>query len=211
MRKEELFEAMRGIDESLILDAAPRNKTAKVHVAWKYAAIAACLIIALSVYPIIRLLVPNPDEKYQPILITYSSLAEMEAALGFETLFSKPEFFGIMPSVLYSSGDGRDPNYEEPVNVIVASNFSDRYSTRGVLLNIVFGTDNIDELKTDGYGELKLRYKIKGIEVYGAELDENEYTTEIAAFKYSGKIYTVEMPVFEYGTTMEEYLGTLIV
>jgi len=57
MKKKELFDALREIDPSYILDAAPKEKIRYVHfpaVLAKWGALAACLIVLLCAVPVVK-------------------------------------------------------------------------------------------------------------------------------------------------------------
>ncbi len=216
MKKELWQEAINMLDYDLVeefflldseLEAERQKRKRRNTVILKLTAVAACIALLFTVYPTVKYFTSKTNIKYDPILITYSSLAEMEAALGFETLFSKPEL-GIMGmSVLYESKDGKNADTERPISLAAVSMLSDGYSMRMILYNIVFGVDDIDDLKEKNFEK---KSEINGITVYESIDDDGEVPISLSAFEYDGNIYTVEMPITQDGFTVSGFLKLYI-
>ncbi len=206
MTEKDILRAMSGIDSALILDAEkPRKK-----INWlKWASIAAgfCLIVYLGFMMKIAFTganAPGPTNFY------YNSFAEMNAAIGKDTLyndnntaFAESETVSISISCYEDENgniDVRDPNQLKAT-----------LSGGGVRVSyyILFGRDNVKKSYIGGYEEQKLRREIEDITVHYSKIFDGSYHSQ-AKFIYDGDLYVIDVTSKEDIHDIQDYIDRIL-
>ncbi len=200
MNENKLIEAMRDIDEKYILEAMPKEhgKEHRVHPAWRYLAIAACIALVLSAYPIYRM-TNSKGNVPSTVVVTYSSIEEMEAALGFDTVLSSQKQGIWYVQVLYASDDGVTPDLSRPIQMATRTLLRGSGFESVISYNILFGVNDVNKLNLPEYGILDKTENIGETMIYYSSIDMGEYTSNFAAFTDGGNLYTLEANLFKPG------------
>lgn len=206
MTEKDILRAMSGIDAALILDAEkPLKKTGWL----KWASIAAgfCLIVYLGFMLKIAFTganAPGPTNFY------YDSFAEMNAAIGKDTLYNdvntaltESETVNISISCYEDENgnvDVRDPNQLKAT-----------LSGGGIRVSyyILFGKDNVKKSYISGYEEQKLRREINGITVHYSEIFDGSYHSQ-AKFVWGGDLYVIDVTSKEDIHDIQDYIDQIL-
>ncbi len=215
MKNKVLLDALADINPEFIEealrfeeDAREKSKKRAKMLPARIVALAACLAIIVCAYPVYNLLKPKEEKT---VIVTYQTLAEMEAALGFETLFSKPEL-GIMGmSVLYEKKDGELANVENPIQIVATARINVDSGIGVAVYNMFFKINDIEKCSFKEYGRLNAEYELSGTKVYKGTADRNGILFDIAAVSIEGIIYTVEAPTSGQGTLIDTFVKRLVV
>ena len=205
MTEKDILRAMSGIDSALILDA---ERIPKKNNWLKWAGVAAgfCLIVYLGFMMKIAFTgasAPGPTNFY------YDSFAEMNAAIGKDTLyndnntaFAESETISISISCYEDENgnvDVRDPNQLKAT------------LTNGeikVSYYILFGKDNVKKSYIAGYEEQRLRREITGITVHYSKIYDGSYHSQ-AKFVWGGDLYVIDVTSKEDIHDIQEYLDRI--
>ena len=206
MTEKDILRAMSGIDAALILDAERIPKKSN----WlKWAGVAAgfCLIVYLGFMMKIAFTganAPGPTNFY------YDSFAEMNAAIGKDTLyndvntaFAESEIVSISISCYEDENgnvDVRDPNQLKAT------------LTNGeikVSYYILFGQDNVKKSFIGGYEEQRLRREINGITVHYSKIYDGSYHSQ-AKFVYDGDLYVIDVTSKEDIHDIQDYIDRIL-
>ena len=206
MTEKDILRAMSGIDATLILDAERIPKKSN----WlKWAGIAAgfCLIVYLGFMMKIAFTgasAPGPTNFY------YNSFAEMNAAIGKDTLyndvntaFAESEIVSISISCNEDENgnvDVRDPNQLKAT------------LTNGeikVSYYILFGKDNVKKSYIAGYEEQRLRREINGITVHYSKIYDGAYHSQ-AKFIHDGNLYIIDVTSNEDTHEIMDYIDRIL-
>ena len=185
MTEKDILRAMGGIDASLILDAEkPRKKTNWL----KWASIAAgfCLIVYLGFMMKIAFTGANAPG---PVSIQYESIAEMNEALGRETLYSDNNIenaFNI--SVSYTDDGTGNADLSHPNQALIRASDGDVT----VFYYVIFNRDSVDKSYVGGYEEQNLRREIGGVTVHYSKTFDGKYYENQAKFVYGGDLYVID-------------------
>ena len=206
MTEKDILRAMSGIDATLILDAERIPKKSN----WlKWAGVAAgfCLIVYLGFMMKIAFTgasAPGPTNFY------YDSFAEMNAAIGKDTLyndvntaFAESEIVSISISC-YEDENGnidiRDPNQLKAT-----------LTEGGVRVSyyILFGKDNVKKSYIAGYEEQRLRREINGITVHYSKIFDGSYHSQ-AKFVYDSDLYVIDVTSKEDIHDIQDYIDQIL-
>lgn len=185
MTEKDILRAMGEIDSSLILDAEkPRKKTNWL----KWASIAAgfCLIVYLGFMMKIAFTGANAPG---PVSIQYESIAEMNEALGRETLYSDDNIenaFNI--SVSYTDDGTGNADLSHPNQALIRASDGDVT----VFYYVIFNRDSVDKSYVGGYREQNLRREIGGVTVHYSKTFDGKYYENQAKFVYGGDLYVID-------------------
>ncbi len=209
MTEKDILRAMGGIDAALILCADPALPCKKPN--WKkWTAIAAgfCLLafVAVGYYNVVLrgANAPGPTNFY------YNSFAEMNAAIGKDTLyndentaFAESEIIKVSISCFEDENgnvDIRDPNQLKAT-----------LSGGGIRVSyyILFGRDNVKKSYIGGYEEQKLRREIGGVTVHYSKIYDGAYHSQ-AKFVYEGNLYVINVTSSEDIHDIMDYIDKLL-
>lgn len=206
MTEKDILRAMSGIDAALILDAEKSRKNSS----WlKWAGVAAgfCLIVYLGFMMKIAFTganAPGPTNFY------YDSFAEMNAAIGKDTLYNdantalaESETVSISISCYEDENgnvDVRDPNQLKAT-----------LSGDGIRVSyyILFGKDNVKKSYIGGYEEQKFRREINGITVHYSKNYDGSYHSQ-AKFIYDGDLYVIDITSKEDIHDINDYIDRIL-
>lgn len=195
MTNRSVFDAMRGIDTQLILDAAPAEKPKKnIATLWiKWGTMAACLCLAIGIAFCVSFgFVPNQmtDRFREGTLIEITSESELPATydgnlLAFNLDFEKYE--------LYYKNDGAAENTDDWYSLLALNSNSDRR----IILHCLFGDTTVDDWKVSMVFTKKATQTkiIDGIEVQIARQEPSmqyEYWY-YALFEYDDVVYDIRV------------------
>lgn len=184
MTEKDILRAMGGIDPDLILDAEKPRKNSN----WlKWASIAAgfCLIIYLGFMMKIAFTGANAPG---PVSIQYESIAEMNEALGRETLYSDDNIenaFNI--SVSYTDDGTGNADLSHPNQALIRASDGDVT----VFYYVIFNRDSVDKSYVGGYREQNLRREIGDVTVHYSKTFDGKYYENQAKFVYGGDLYVI--------------------
>ena len=206
MTEKDILRAMSGIDAALILDAEkPHKKTGWL----KWASIAAgfCLIVYLGFMMKIAFTganAPGPTNFY------YDSFAEMNAAIGKDTLYNDANTaFAESETVSISISCYEDENGN--VDVRDPNQLKATLSGGGIRVSyyILFGKDNVKKSYIGGYEEQKLRREINGITVHYSKIYDGSYHSQ-AKFIYDGDLYVIDVTSKEDIHDINDYIDRIL-
>ncbi len=206
MTEKDILRAMSGIDATLILDAEkPLKKTNWL----KWASIAAgfCLIVYLGFMMKIAFTgasAPGPTNFY------YNSFAEMNAAIGKDTLYNDNNTaFAERETVSISISCYEDENGN--VDVRDPNQLKATLSGDGIRVSyyILFGKDNVKKSYIGGYEEQKLRREINGITVHYSKIFDGSYHSQ-AKFIYDGDLYVIDVTSKEDIHDIQDYIESIL-
>ncbi|MBR6578983.1 MAG: hypothetical protein IKK74_08565 [Clostridia bacterium] len=206
MTEKDILRAMSGIDATLILDAEkPLKKTNWL----KWASIAAgfCLIVYLGFMMKIAFTgasAPGPTNFY------YDSFAEMNAAIGKDTLYNDANTaFAESETVSISISCYEDENGN--VDVRDPNQLKATLSGGGIRVSyyILFGKDNVKKSYIGGYEEQKLRREINGITVHYSKIYDGSYHSQ-AKFIYDGDLYVIDVTSKEDIHDINDYIDRIL-
>jgi len=206
MTEKDILRAMSGIDAALILDAEKsRKKTGWL----KWAGVAAgfCLIVYLGFMMKIAFTganAPGPTNFY------YDSFAEMNAAIGKDTLYNDANTaFAESETVSISISCYEDENGN--VDVRDPNQLKATLSGGGIRVSyyILFGKDNVKASYIGGYEEQKLRREINGITVHYSKIYDGSYHSQ-AKFIYDGDLYVIDVTSKEDIHDIQDYIDRIL-
>jgi len=206
MTEKDILRAMSGIDAALILDAEKsRKKTGWL----KWAGVAAgfCLIVYLGFMMKIAFTganAPGPTNFY------YDSFAEMNAAIGKDTLYNDANTaFAESETVSISISCYEDENGN--VDVRDPNQLKATLSGGGIRVSyyILFGKDNVKASYIGGYEEQKLRREINGITVHYSKIYDGSYHSQ-AKFIYDGDLYVIDVTSKEDIHDINDYIDRIL-
>ena len=203
MTEKDILRAMGGIDSALILDAEkPRKKTNWL----KWASIAAgfCLIVYLGFMMKIAFTGANAPG---PVSIQYDSIAEMNEALGRETLYSDDNIenaFNI--SVSYTDDGTGNADLSHPNQALIRASDGDVT----VFYYVIFNRDSVDKSYVGGYREQNLRREIGGVTVHYSKTFDGKYYENQAKFVYGGDLYVIDFISQEDTHDIMDYIESIL-
>ena len=206
MTEKDILRAMSGIDATLILDAEKPRKNNN----WlKWAGVAAgfCLIVYLGFMMKIAFTganAPGPTNFY------YDSFAEMNAAIGKDTLYNDANTaFAESETVSISISCYEDENGN--VDVRDSNQLKATLSGGGIKVSyyILFGKDNVKKSYIGGYEEQKLRREINGITVHYSKIYDGSYHSQ-AKFIYDGDLYVIDVTSKEDIHDINDYIDRIL-
>lgn len=206
MTEKDILRAMSGIDEKLILSAEkPRKKTNWL----KWASIAAgfCLIVYLGFMMKIAFTganAPGPTNFY------YNSFAEMNAAIGKNTLYNdantalaESETVSISISCFEAENGNVDVRDPDQLKATLSG------GEIRVSYYILFGRDNVKKSYISGYEEQKLRLEIEDITVHYSKIFDGSYHSQ-AKFIYEGDLYVIDVTSKEDIHDIQDYIDRIL-
>ena len=203
MTEKDILRAMGGIDSALILDAEkPLKKTNWL----KWASIAAgfCLIVYLGFMMKIAFTGANAPG---PVSIQYDSIAEMNEALGRETLYSDDNIenaFNI--SVSYTDDGTGNADLSHPNQALIRASDGDVT----VFYYVIFNRDSVDKSYVGGYREQDLRREIGGVTVHYSKTFDGKYYENQAKFVYGSDLYVIDFISKEDTHDIMDYIESIL-
>ena len=207
MTEKDILRAMGGIDASLILDAEKARKK----IDWKkWTAIAACFclvaFLAVGYYNVVLRGANAPG----PINIYYDSFAEMNAAIGKDTLYNDENTaFAESEMISISISCFEDENGQ--VDVREPNQLKATLSGGGVRVSyyVLFDRDSVKKSYIGGYEEQDLRREINGITVHYSKVFDGSYHSQ-AKFVYGGDLYVIDVTAQEDICDIEDYIEKIL-
>lgn len=206
MTEKDILRAMSGIDATLILDAERIPKKSN----WlKWAGVAAGFFLIVYLGFMMKIAftgasAPGPTNFY------YDSFAEMNAAIGKDTLYNDVNTaFAESEIVSISISCYEDENGN--VDVLDPNQLKATLSSGGIKVSyyILFGQDNVKKSFIGGYEEQRLRREINGITVHYSKIYDGSYHSQ-AKFVYDGDLYVIDVTSKEDIHDIQEYLDRIL-
>lgn len=210
MTSENIFKAMRGIDMQFILDAAPDipQKKSIIRPWMKWTALAACLAFIIYLLPTLRIAFTGANAP-GPVSVNYSSCAEMNTALGKDTLYTDSKISAEADEfyirVSYPEDESGNPMLSDPYQV----NITHVSGSIRVNYYILFGRDDVDDSRIGGYEEQKLRYEINGVTVHYSKIFDGSVHSQ-AKFVYGDDLYVIDIASQEDNYDINTYIDTIL-
>ncbi len=209
MTEKDILRAMSEIDASFILSADPALPRKRVN--WKkWTAVAACFcllaILAVGYYNVVLRGASAPG----PTNLNYATLAEMNAAIGKETLYNNSTIeyaeddLGRILVSYFEDEDGNIDHHDPNQLNISISDGSIR-----VDYYILFGRDDVDDSRIGGYEEQKLRREINGVTVHYSKIFDGSYHSQ-AKFIYDGDLYVIDVTSKEDIHDIQNYIDRIL-
>ena len=187
MTEKDILRAMGGIDTALITEAAPERRLRRM--TWqKWATLAACFCLIVYVGFMMKIAFTGASAP-GPVSIQYESIAEMNEALGRETLYSDNNIenaFNI--SVSYTDDGTGNADLSHPNQALIRASDGDVT----VFYYVIFNRDSVDKSYVGGYEEQNLRREIGGVTVHYSKTFDGKYYENQAKFVYGGDLYVID-------------------
>lgn len=206
MTEKDILRAMSGIDAALIFDAEkPRKETGWL----KWAGVAAgfCLIVYIGFMMKIAFTganAPGPTNFY------YNSFAEMNAAIGKDTLYNdantaltESETVNISISCYEDENGNVDVRDPDQLKATLSG------GEIRISYYVLFGRDNVKKSYIAGYEEQKLRREINGITVHYSKIYDGSYHSQ-AKFVYEGDLYIIDVTSKEDIHDIQDYIESIL-
>ena len=204
MTEKDILRAMGGIDASLILCADPALPRKKPN--WmKWTAIAACFCLIVYVGFMLKIAFTGASAT-GPIPINYESIAEMNLALGKETLYNDSVIDGVLTVSISYPDDGKgEADTASPNQALIRS------ISGGVRVHyyIIFNRDRVNDSYIGGYEEQKLRREIGGVTVHYSKIFDGSYHSQ-AKFVYGGDLYVIDVTSSEDIHDIQNYIESIL-
>ena len=197
MTEKDILRAIGNIDAALITEAAPDRRPLRAN--WqKWATLAACfcLIAALAVgyYNVVLRGAQAPG----PESFDFETLAEMNAAVGIETLYNDENVTGIANISVTYYGD--QPNQAK---------IRAKDGEITVHYYVLFGHDKVKDSYIGGYEEQKLRLEIGGVTVHYSKIYDGAYHSQ-AKFVCDGNLYVIDVTSSEDIHDIADYIESIL-
>lgn len=187
MTEKDILRAIGNIDAALIAQAAPDRRLRRM--TWqKWATLAACFCLIVYVGFMMKIAFTGASAP-GPVSIQYESIAEMNEALGRETLYSDDNIenaFNI--SVSYTDDGTGNADLSHPNQALIRASDGDVT----VFYYVIFNRDSVDKSYVGGYREQNLRREIGGVTVHYSKTFDGKYYENQAKFVYSGDLYVID-------------------
>lgn len=207
MTEKDILRAMSGIDAALILGAEKVPK--KVN--WKkWTGVAACFFLIAFVAVGYYNVVLRGANATGPTNFYYNSFAEMNAAIGKDTLYNDANTaFAESETVSISISCYEDENGN--VDVRDPNQLKATLSGGGIRVSyyILFGKDNVKKSYISGYEEQKLRREINGITVHYSKIYDGSYHSQ-AKFVWGGDLYVIDVTSKEDIHDIQDYIESIL-
>ncbi len=205
MTEKDILRAMSGIDSALILSA---ENIPKKTVWKKWAAIAACFLLivfaGVGYYNVVLRGANSPG----PVNYNFDSLAEMNTAIGKETLYNDNTIAYEEGSVIRVScfeDENGNIDLHDPNQLSVTTNDG---KVR-VEYYILFGRNNVKKSYVGGYEEQNLRLEINGITVHYSKIFDGSYHSQ-AKFVWGGDLYVIDVTSKEDIHDIQDYIDKIL-
>ena len=187
MTEKDILRAIGNIDAALIAQAAPDRRLRRM--TWqKWATLAACFCLIVYVGFMMKIAFTGASAP-GPVSIQYESIAEMNEALGRETLYSDDNIenaFNI--SVSYTDDGTGNADLSHPNQALIRASDGDVT----VFYYVIFNRDSVDKSYVGGYREQNLRREIGGVTVHYSKTFDGKYYENQAKFVYGGDLYVID-------------------
>ena len=204
MTDKDILRAMGGIDAALITEAAPERRLRRM--TWqKWATLAACFCLIVYVGFMMKISFTGASAP-GPVSIQYESIAEMNEALGRETLYSDDNIenaFNI--SVSYTDDGTGNADLSHPNQALIRASDGDVT----VFYYVIFNRDSVDKSYVGGYEEQKLRREIGGVTVHYSKIFDGFYHSQ-AKFVYGGDLYVIDVTSNEDIHDIHDYIESIL-
>lgn len=207
MTEKDILRALGGIDTALILEAerVPKKNSLK-----KWSAIAACFLlvalVAVGYYDLVLRGANAGDPG--PHNFKYSTLAEMNAAIGRETLYTDATVEYDENSVIrvscFENEDGI-LDLHEPSQLCITTNDG----KVNVEYFIIFGRDDVNDSYVGGYEEQNLRLELGGITVHYSKIFDGSFHSQ-AKFVFGGDLYVIDVTSKEDVHDILDYINKIL-
>lgn len=207
MTEKDILRAIGGIDPSLILDA---EKTPKKISLKKWIATAACFLliafVAVGYYNVVFRGANAGDPG--PQNYKFSTLAEMNAAIGKETLCNDNNVICdddtvIRVSCFEDESGIIDLHKPSQLNIITYD------GDIRIEYYIIFGRDDVSKSYIGGYEEQNLRREINGVIVHYSKIFDGFYHSQ-AKFIYGGDLYVIDVTSKEDIHDIQDYIEKIL-
>ena len=207
MTEKDILRAIGGIDSALILAAEKAPKK----ISWKkWIATAACFLliafVAVGYYNVVLRGANSGDPG--PQNYKFSTLAEMNAAIGKETLCNDNTVICdddtvIRVSCFEDESDIIDLHKPSQLNVIAYD------GDIRIEYYIIFGRDDVSKSYVGGYEEQNLRREINGITVHYSKIFDGFHHSQ-AKFIYGGDLYVIDVTSKEDIHDIQDYIEKIL-
>jgi hypothetical protein len=207
MTEKDILRAIGGIDPSLILAAERVQKK----ISWKkWIATAACFLliafVAVGYYNVVFRGANAGDPG--PQNYKFSTLAEMNAAIGKETLCNDNTVICdddtvIQVSCFEDESGIIDLHKPSQLNVIAYD------GDIRIEYYIIFGRDDVSQSYVGGYEEQNLRREINGITVHYSKIYDGFHHSQ-AKFIYDGDLYVIDVTSKEDIHDIQDYIDKIL-
>lgn len=205
MTEKDILRALGNIDAALIIEAAPDRRSQRVN--WrKWATLAACFCLIVYVGFMMKIAFTGASAP-GPVSIQYESIAEMNEALGRETLYSDDNIenaFNI--SVSYTDDGTGNADLSHPNQALIRASDGDVT----VFYYVIFNRDSVDKSYVGGYREQNLRRKIGGVTVHYSKTFDGKYYENQAKFVYGGDLYVIDFISQEDTHDIMNYIESIL-
>ena len=205
MTEKDILRAIGNIDAALITEAAPERRLRRM--TWqKWATLAACFCLIVYVGFMMKIAFTGASAP-GPVSIQYESIAEMNEALGRETLYSDDNIentFNI--SVSYTDDGTGNADLSHPNQALIRA--SDGNVT--VFYYVIFNRDSVDKSYVGGYREQNLRREIGGVTVHYSKTFDGKYYENQAKFVYGGDLYVIDFISQEETHDIMNYIESIL-
>ena len=171
----------------------------------RWIALAACIALVVCAIPVVRFVMKGGNDK-GPVTIDYESLAEAQAQLGIETLYTKmgEEKIG-RTAVSYEEKGDREANFDKPLQLVLYGN-----GTNGVTGHyyVLFGKTDVNDSKIGGYEEQGLTKEVNGVTVHYSVIFDGANHTQ-AKFVWERDLYVIDL-VSKETIKLDPILETLL-
>lgn len=207
MTEKDILRAIGGIDSTLILAAEKAPKK----ISWKkWIATAACFLliafVAVGYYNVVLRGANSGDPG--PQNYKFSTLAEMNAAIGKETLCNDSTVICdddtvIRVSCFEDESGIIDLHKPSQLNVITYD------GDIRIEYYIIFGRDDVSKSYIGGYEEQNLRREINGITVHYSKIFDGFHHSQ-AKFIYGGDLYVIDVTSKEDIHDIQDYIDKIL-
>lgn len=207
MTEKDILRAIGGIDPSLILAAEKVQKK----ISWKkWIATAACFLliafVAVGYYNVVFRGANAGDPG--PHNYKFSTLAEMNAAIGKETLCNDNTVIcddGTVIRVSCFEDESGIIDLHKPSQLNVIAYDGDIR----IEYYIIFGRDDVNQSYVGGYEEQNLRRELNGITVHYSKIFDGFHHSQ-AKFIYGGDLYVVDVTSKEDIHDIQDYIEKIL-
>ena len=207
MIEKDILRAIGGIDSALILESEriPKKISFK-----KWSAIAACFLlvafVAVGYYNVVLRGANAGDPG--PHNFKFSTLAEVNAAIGKETLYNDNTVLYDKNSVIrVSCFENEDGNIDlhSPSQLCITTNDG----TVNVEYFIIFGRDDVNDSYVGGYEEQDLRLELGGVTVHYSKIFDGSFHSQ-AKFIFGGDLYVIDVTSKEDVHDILDYINSIL-
>ena len=197
MTEKDILRAIGNIDAALITQAAPDRRPLRAN--WqKWATLAACFcliaFLAVGYYNVVLRGANAPGPEY----FEFKNLADMNGAVGIETLYNDQNVKEIQSISVTYYGD-------QPSQAKIRAKDGDIT----VHYYVLFGRDKVKDSYIGGYEEQKLRLEVGDITVHYSKIYDGAYHSQ-AKFVCDGNLYVIDVTSQEDIHDITDYINKIL-